>query len=283
MKVEKVIKSFVLAGMLAVSAGADAALWEGLTEENYVSGPKIAERDLLGKVVLYHVMSNSDMSQKTEERLEALWKGYDRKRFYVLGCCYGDAEASAADYAKRKLTFPVYKGVKLASDSGKRDAGSVAIVNQYGRVLIATTQHSQFKRDDEIVLVNAITSVGLPPTIIPGVSLEKYKPLKNKLKLGVNLKSTIKTLEKDVEAANKKTATAQIKAKAEEASSILAAIKDGKSDILDSVKILTDANPAEALSLLTLYVKSFPEEAADYKEKIDELKAKAAEFKKQAK
>ena len=281
MKFETMMKSFMLVGVVTFAAVANAALWDGLAEENYVSGPKITERDLLGKVVLYHVMGNSDMAQKTEERLEALWKSYDRKRFYVLGCCYGDAEASAADYAKRKLTFPVYKGVKLASDSGKRDAGSVAIVNQYGRVLIATTQHSQFKRDDEIVLVDAITSVGLPPTIIPGVSLEKYKPLKNSLKLGKNLKSIIKTLEKDVEAANKKTATAQIKAKADEASSILSAIKEGKSDVLDSVKILTDANPAEALSLLSLYVKSFPEEASEYKEKLDELKVKVAEFKKQ--
>ena len=40
-------------------------------------------------------------------------------------------------------------------------------------------------------------------------------------------------------------------------------------------------NPVAALDLLTKYLKSFPDENADNKEKLAELKAKAAEFKKQ--
>ena len=283
MKVEKMMKSFMLVGVMTVAAVANAALWEGLTDENYISGPKVTERDLLGKVVLYHVLSSSEMAQKTADRIEALWKSYDKKRFCVLGAYYGDAEGAAADFAKRKLTFPIYKGVKLASDSAKRDAGSIAIVSQYGRVLTATTQHAQMNRDHETILVEAVTSVGMPPSIIPGVELVKYKALKNKLKLGSNLKGVMKQLEKDVAAAEKKTATAQIKDKASEASSILSAIRDGKSDILDSVKLMNETNPPEALNLLSQYVKSFPDEAADYKEQLAELKTKAAEFKKQAK
>lgn len=275
------MKTLILAGMMAVAAVANAALWEGITDENYVGGLKITERDLLGKVVLYFVMNGNESTEKNASRVQALFKSFDNKRFYVLGSWTGDKDAAAEVLAKLKTTFPVYKGAKLASDTAKRDAGSVAVVSQYGKVLTATTMHGSFSKDNEQILVEAVTMVGAPPNIIPGVVLDKYKSMKNKLKLGVNLKSTVKALEKDVAKADKKTATAMDKAKADEASSILSAIRDGKSEISDNITALTDVNPVEAYNLLSQYVKSFPDEAADNKEKLAELKVKAAEFKKQ--
>lgn len=275
------MKALILAGMTAVAAVANAGLWEGVTDENYVGGLKITERDLLGKVVLYFVMNANEETEKQAVRIQELYKSFDNKRFCVLGSWAGDKEKAATELPKLKTTFPVYKGVKLASDTAKRDSGSIAIVSQYGKVLAATTMHGGFSKDHEQILVEAITMVGAPPNIVPGITLEKYKSLKTKLKLGVNLKGTIKALEKDIAKADKKTATAMDKAKAEEASSILSAIRDGKSEISDNITALTEANPVEAYNLLSQYVKSFPDEAADNKEKLAELKAKAAEFKKQ--
>lgn len=275
------MKGLIFASVMAIAAVANAGLWEGVTDENYVGGPKITERDLLGKVVLYFVMNANESTEQAASRIQSLYKSFDNKRFCVLGSWAGDKDAAAAVLAKLKTTFPVYKGAKLAADTTKRDSGSSAIVSPFGKVLAATTMHGGLNKDHEQILVEAISAVGLPPNIIPGVTLDKYKALKTKLKLGVNLKSVIKTLEKDVAKAEKKTATAQDKAKAEEASSIISAIKDGKSEIYDNITALTDVNPEEALKLLTQYVKSFPDEAADNKEKLAELKTKAAEFKKQ--
>lgn len=275
------MKGLIFASVMAIAAVANAGLWEGITDENYVGGPKITERDLLGKVVLYFVMNANEETEKVSTRMQELYKSFDNKRFCVLGSWAGDKEKAAAELTKLKTTFPVYKGAKLASDTAKRDSGSVAIVSQFGKVLAATASYGGFTKDLEQILVEAISAVGLPPNIIPGVTLDKYKSLKNKLKLGVNLKGTIKSLEKDVAAAEKKTATAMQKTKAEEAGSILSAIKDGKSEIYDNITALTDVNPEEAFKLLTQYVKSFPDEAGDNKEKLAELKTKAAEFKKQ--
>ena len=276
------MKELILAGIvMAVAAVANAGLWDGVTEENYVGGTKITERDLLGKVVLFFVMNANESTEKAAPRMQELYKSFDNKRFCVLGSWAGDKEKAAAELAKLKTTFPVYKGAKLASDTTKRDPGGAAVISQYGKVLAATTTLNRFSKDHEQILVEAITMVGMPPSIIPGITLEKYKSLKNKLKLGVNLKGTIKALEKDIAKADKKTATAMDKAKAEEASSILSAIREGKSDISDNITALADINPVEAYNLLSQYVKSFPDEAADNKEKLAELKTKAAEFKKQ--
>lgn len=270
--------------MLAAAAVANAGMWEGLEDANYVMGPKITEKDVFGKVVLLYYLDGSEKGLNPVERVEALYKSHDKKRFCVIGSYCGSKEGAAAALAKQKITFPVYKGAKLASDTSKtRDAGHVLIVSQYGKILAATSAHSNFNRDHEKILVEAITSVGQPPSVIPGIELDKYKALKNKLRLGSNLKGVIKQLEKDVEAANKKTATAAVKAKADEASSILSAISSGKSDIEANMSALTDLNPEEAYKIMQLFVKSFPDEAADYKDKLAELKTKAAEFKKQSK
>lgn len=272
----------IIAGLvMAVAAVANAGLWEGITDENYVGGTKITERDLLGKVVLLFIMNANDATEKSAPRMQELYKSFDNRRFCVLGSWAGEKEKAAAELPKLKTTFPVYKGAKLASDTTKRESGGAVVISQFGRVLAATTMHGGFSKDHEQILVEAITAVGMPPNIIPGVTLDKYKSLKNKLKLGVNLKGTIKALEKDVAAAEKKTANATQKAKAEEASSILSAIRDGKSEVSDNINALAEANPVEAYSLLSQYVKSFPDEAADNKEKLVELKVKAAEFKKQ--
>lgn len=275
------MKTLILAGMMAVAAVANAGLWEGITDENYVGGPKITERDLLGKVVLFFVMNAGEETENHVARIQSFYKSFDNKRFCVLGSWAGDKEKAATELPKFKTTFPVYKGAKLASDTAKRDSGSAAVVSPFGKVLVATTMNRGLSKDDEQILVEAISAVGLPPNIVPGVTLEKYKSLKTKLRLGVNLKNVIKSLEKDVAKAEKKTATAMDKVKAEEAGSILSAIKDGKSEIYDNITALTDVNPVEALNLLSQYVKSFPDEAADNKEKLAELKVKAAEFKKQ--
>lgn len=272
----------IIAGLvMAVAAVANAGMWEGIADENYVGGLKITERDLLGKVVLLFVMNANEETEKAAPRMQELYKSLDNKRFCVLGSWAGDKEKAAAELPKLKTTFPVFMGAKLASDTTKRESGAAVVISQYGKVLAATTMHGGFNKDHEQILVESITMVGAPPNIIPGVTLEKYKSLKTSLKLGKNLKNVIKTLEKDVAKADKKTATAMDKAKAEEASSILSAIRDGKSEISDNITALSDVNPVEAYNLLSQYVKSFPDEAADNKEKLAELKVKAAEFKKQ--
>ena len=272
----------IIAGLvMAVAAVANAGMWEGIADENYVGGLKITERDLLGKVVLLFVMNANEETEKAAPRMQELYKSLDNKRFCVLGSWAGDKEKAAAELPKLKTTFPVFMGAKLASDTTKRESGAAVVISQYGKVLAATTMHGGFNKDHEQILVESITMVGAPPNIIPGVTLEKYKSLKTKLKLGSNLKNVIKTLEKDVAKAEKKTATAMDKAKAEEAGSILSAIKDGKSEVYDNITALSDVNPVEAYNLLSQYVKSFPDEAADNKEKLAELKVKAAEFKKQ--
>lgn len=275
------MKKIIAGVMMAVAAVANAGLWEGLADENHVGGPKITERDLLGKVVLYFVMNANETTEHASARMQELYKSLDNKRFCVLGSWAGEKETAAAELSKLKTTFPVYKGAKLASDTVKRDSGAAAVISPYGKVLAATTMHGSFSKDHEQILVEAVTMVGLPPDLIRGVTLEKYKSLKNSLKLGKNVKNVLKALEKDVAKADKKTATAMDKAKAEEASSILSAVRDCKSEISDNIAALGDINPVEAYNLLSQYVKSFPDEAADNKEKLAELKTKAAEFKKQ--
>lgn len=273
------MRSWLVVLVAAFAVVADAGVWEGLADENHVSGSKLTERDLLGKVVLVCHFDGSAACEQQCARIEQLWKGHDHKRFMSVGSVAGmEKSAAAAAVAGMKLTFPVYRDLKLASDRERRPAGSLLLVGPYGKVIAAANASAGKNPGFEELLVNAITEAGLPPTLVSGVVLDKYKSLKNALKLGTDLKGTVRQLEKDVAAAGRKSATAAQREKAAEAAGILTAIKNGKTELGENIAALSDLDPAEAYRLLSLYVKSFPEEAAGNKAKLAELKSKLAEF-----
>ena len=269
------MKKLMTVVMLATAGMVKAALWEGVSDENHVAGPKLTPKSLSGKAVVVFHLDGSENSMTRAERAEKLWGAHDKKRFLMVATTALGAEAGAAAAAKAKITFPVYRDLKPAADPERRAGGSMAVIDHYGRLVTVSSDDGD--RDFEEQLVGAISQVGMLPDLIPGVSLDKYKALKKKIKFGANVAGIVKTLEKDVKAAEKKTATKVQKAKAEEAQQILSAIAKAKEEVAGNLKALAEANPGEAYKLMSLFVKSFPELQAEYKDKLNELKAKATE------
>ena len=268
------MKKLILAAMLAAAGAVNAAIWEGVTDENHVAGPKLTPKSLMGKAVVVFHLDGGETCKARAERAEKLWGAHDKKRFLMVATTALGAEAGAKAAADAKITFPVYRDLKPTADPKRRTGGTMVVIDHYGRLVTVSSDDGD--REFEEQLVGAISQVGMLPDLIPGVSLDKYKSLKKKIKFGANVAGIVKSLEKDVKAAEKKTATKVQKAKAEEAAEILAAITKAKSEIAGNLKALAEANPAEAYKLMSLYVKSFPDLAAEYKPQLDELKAKAA-------
>lgn len=273
------MKKLLLIASVALCCAAEAA-WKGLDEASWYSGPKLTEADLAGKVVLVDEWGvNCPPCRALLPRMEEIWKSFRTKPFVLVGSHRQgmNKDAVMALVKANKLTYPIYERAGIEGEPS--NGGGIPflyVINHRGRVVYS----GRSDRDATQALVEAITAVGLPPDLIPGVDLVKYKMLKNKFKLGSNLKSIVKTLEKDIKDAEKKSATKAAKEKAEEARSILAALKDGKRDLETEIENLCRTKPAEAYKLINLFVKTFPEEAAAYKDRIEELKARLAEMKK---
>ena len=130
-------------------------------------------------------------------------------------------------------------------------------------------------------VVEAITEIGAPPTLIPGVILSRkspYKSLEKRLILGKPAASVVKKLQGDIKEASAKSATAVQKAAAEEAEAMLKAIEEAKTDYTTDIARLKTTNPPEALKMIKAYMASFPAEGAEYKDEIADLTVKAKEF-----
>jgi uncharacterized membrane protein YgaE (UPF0421/DUF939 family) len=111
----------------------------------------------------------------------------------------------------------------------------------------------------------------MPISLCGDVDLKKFKALAGQLKLGKNLTNVIKQLEK-------KKADKDINV-ASEAQELLSAVESAKDDVKADIELYKEADPAEAIKLIQLFMKTWPKDdsVAEMKESLPELKKAAAE------
>lgn len=279
------MKKIVFAALAAALAASvdGAGRWRGLDESNWYSGPKLTEESLAGKVVLVDEWGvNCPPCKALLPRMQSIWDSFKHKPFVLLG---SHRQGRAPDKVKElvqanKLTYPIYDFAGLASDEPDNGGGIpyMYVVNHRGKVVYS----GRSDREATEALVNALGEIGAPPSLTSGVVFDKrspYKTLEKQLILGKPVAGIVKRLKGDVEKAGKKSATAKQKEMAEEAAQILKAIEAAKTEIKGEIEVQRNANPEEAFKLVTAYMKSFPEEGAEYKDQLPEFAAKAKEYK----
>lgn len=277
------MKKILMLTVAVAALAADAVSWKGLADANWYSGPKIAESDLAGKVVMVDKWGvNCPPCRALLPKMEEVWKSFKNKNFVLLGShCQGRKEAQVQELVKaNRLTFPIYDWAGLAEgEPQSRGIPFLYVVNHRGKVVYSGHNHNAAMEAAQ----EAILALDLPPTLLGDVVLEKrspYKPLEKQLVLGRNISSIVKKLEKDVKNAQKRTAKQSDRDNAEIASKILSSIEDARREIPSEIEIKKSTNPVEALNLLINYSKTFPKDSVELKKQIPELKKAAAEWKK---
>ena len=265
-------KMIVALCSMAALCASGAAKWKNLDDKSHVAGDKLTEADLLGKVVLvfYWDLSEGD-SEKLLPEVEKVWDAFRTKKFVVVGNYIGpkdDAKVKAA-VQKNKVTFPVYYKFSLDPDPkvGHAKAPFFNVVNHRGTSIWGG---AGIKGGTE-KLVEAISSIGMPVSLCGDVEFKKFKGLAGQLKLGKNVTNIMKTLEKKKGDKDPNVSS--------EASEILSAIESARDDVKSDIELYSQADPAEALKLVQLFMKTWPKDDAshEFKSQIPELKEKAKE------
>ena len=272
-------KTVVVAACALSALFADgAAKWKNLDDKSYVSGPKLTEADLLGKAVLvfYWDVSEAD-SMKYLPEVEKVWKAFQTKKFQVVGNYVGAKNDEKVKEAiqKNKVTFPVYYNFSLDPDPkvGFQKAPFFNVINHRG----VSVYGGAGVKDGTEKIVEAISAIGMPISLCGDVSFKKFKSLEKQLALGKNISSVVKNLEKQL-----KSKDSNVVAEAQE---IISAIDSAKSDVKEDIALYREADPAEAIKLINLFLKTWPKDdsAKEYKDAIGDLKKAAAEKAKAAK
>ena len=271
------MKKLLLAACL-VPCALFADVWRGLDEASHYAGPPITEADLKGKVVLVDLWGvNCPPCRALLPRMESLWASYKSKPFVLLGSHrQGRSPDRVRELVKaNKLTYPIYERAGLVEEPpGDGMLPYMYVVNHRGKVVYAGHGHQEAVQ----AVVEAIMKVGAAPDLTEGVTFRKYKALEKQLVLGKPLKGPLAKLQGDVRKAQSKTASAAVKAQAEEAEEILAAVDKARDEAKAEIASLEELNPPEAVRMIKLFMASFPAEGAAYKERLPELTARAKEF-----
>jgi len=268
----------VAACALAALFANGAAKWKNLDDKSYVGGPKLTEADLLGKAVLvYYWDLSEETSVKYLPEVEKVWNSFKTKKFQVVGNYVGTKNDEKVKEAiqKNKITFPVYYKFSLDPDPkvGFQKAPFFNVVNHRG---VSVLGKASVKEAIESA-VEAMGAIGMPISLCGDVEFKKFKGMAGQLKLGKNLTNVLKTLEK--KKADKDPNVAS------EASEIISAVESAKDDIKEDIALYREADPAEAIKLIQLFMKTWPKDdsVADMKESLPDLKKAAAEKAKAAK
>jgi len=257
---------------IAALCALGAPRWKNLDEKSHLFGEQIADADLLGRVVLvYYWDASEENSIKLLPEVEKVWSSFKTKKFRVVGNYVGKEDAAKVKSIaeKHKVTFPVYGRFTLDPDPkpGWGKAPFFCVVNHRGTALY--TGGGSKEATEKVV--EAISSIGTPVSMCGDVEFKKFKGLAGQLKLGKNVTNVIKTLEK--KKADKDPNVAS------EAQDILSAIDEAKEDVKTDIEIFKETDPAEAIKVIQLFMKTWPKDdaAAELKEMIPELKEKAKE------
>lgn len=255
--------------MAALCASA-APKWKNLDDKSHLFGEKISSEDLLGKVVLVYYW---DVSEENSLRLltdvEKVWNSFKTKKFRVVGNYVGKDDVAKVKAAaeKHKVTFPVYRRFTLDPDPKPGKSPFFCVVNHRGTALYT----GGGSKEGIEKVVDAISSIGMPVSMCGDVEFKKFKGLAGQLKLGKNVTNIMKTLEKKKGDKDPNVAS--------EAQDILSAIDDAKSEVKADIEIFKETDPAEAIKVIQLFMKTWPKDdaVAELKEMIPELKGKAKE------
>ena len=273
-------KKAAIVAVCALSAlfASGAAKWKNLDDKFHISGPKLTETDLLGKAVLvYYWDLSEETSVKYLPEVEKVWSSFKTKKFQLVGNYIGTKNDEKVKEAiqKNKVTFPVYYNFSLDPDPkvGFQKAPFFNVVSHRG----VSIYGGAGVKDGTEKIVDAVGAIGMPISLCGDVTFKKFKSLEKQLALGKNVSSIVKNLEKQL-----KSKDSNVVAEAQE---IISAIDSAKDDVKEDIALYREADPAEAIKLINLFLKTWPKDdsAKEYKEAIPELKKTAAERAKAAK
>ena len=109
----------------------------------------------------------------------------------------------------------------------------------------------------------------MPVSLCGDVTFKKFKGVAGQLKLGSNVSAVLKKMEKETKNKDPNVAS--------EAQEIISAIESARDDVKADIELYVKADPAEAIKLIQLFMKTWPKDdaVADLKAQIPELKEKA--------
>lgn len=247
--------------MFTVSAEDQAITYSNISDQSYLSGPRINPNSMKGKVVLWEYWGrNCPPCLASLPHLQDLWKKYGKTgKFLVVGshCQDRDEEAIKKILSKNNVTYPVYQNI---STSSGRPSGGIpfAVLTDHTGKVVATGNPTPMYD-----LVPKLVKAAPDSLFIIGCTkITHNKSLASKLMYGKNLEGVIVALDKKAQEATPA---------GKEAKEISDMIASWKESFQEEIRNESTSALSLAYEKMTAYRLMFPSDAT-YKDELNSLK-----------
>ncbi len=258
----------ILCALLAFAARAEAKLAytvSGLNDASHLSGPRLAESDLEGKVLFVENWGiNCPPCRASLPHMQKLYEKHIKSgKFAMIGAhLQGRNDKAILELLKSSgVTYPVYQQFRIGGVQLPGGIPSAVLIDHKGAVVKVG-----FLNDVLPLLDSTLKAApdSIPGSLIGGMELVYNKALSKQLVAGKNVDSVLKGLE--------------AKAKADtpagkEAAEILAACDAWAAAEKKGIQESLKDSPALALERITAFAKTMPGQAAGFADDFKTLSA----------
>lgn len=229
-----------------------------LDDKSHLSGPKLTEKDLEGRVVAVEVWGvNCPPCRASLPHIGKLAASYEKdNRVVIIGAhAQGRDDARILELLdKSGCEYPVYQFFGI---DGAPSAGGLPfayVMNHKGEFVWKGNPYSGFK-DFESAIAEALKAVPKLPqgSLLVGLDIQHCKDVAKRLVAGQNAESVLRQLQ---------TRAARGGAAGEEAKKIIERCTEWATETEATVREAMETLPSKALADAQIYVRTFPKQAA---------------------
>ncbi|MBR4317990.1 MAG: TlpA family protein disulfide reductase [Kiritimatiellae bacterium] len=261
------MKHLLTLATLLLVASLQAVTMRNLNDDAHISGPKLTEKALEGRVIAIEVFGyQCPPCRASLPHMAKLADSYKKDaRVAIIGshCQNRDEPAILKLLKDNKCEYPVYQNVDA---EGAPSAGGIPfayVLNHKGEVVWQGNPYSKFGEMESAIAAAVKALPKLPPdSLLVGLDLQHCKDVSKRLVAGQNIESVLRQLQ---------TRAARGGAAGKEAQAILDRCDEWAETLEGSIREAMETHPSRALSEAQLYTRTLPKRAAALKSELATL------------
>lgn len=241
--------------------------FRNLNDGAHLSGPKLTEKDLAGRVIAVEEWGYQCPPCKASlPHIAKLAKSYEKDpRVAIIGSHVQNRDESAVrDLLKKNgCEYPVYQWFGVDGSPSAPGIPFAYVVNPKGEVIWQGNPYSKFSEFEKAIAEAVKTMPKLPQgSLLAGVEINHCKDVVKRLVAGQNIETVLRQLEARASRGG---------AAADEAKAIIERCEEWAEETEATIRDNMETFPSKAIALAQTYARTFPKRSAELKQELATL------------
>ncbi|MBO7182323.1 MAG: TlpA family protein disulfide reductase [Kiritimatiellae bacterium] len=255
----------LLCGLSALTG--QAISFRALSDEAHISGPKLTEKDLIGRVIAVEEWGyQCPPCRASLPHMAKLAKSYEKdSRVAIVGSHLQDrnTEGILDVLRKNNCTYPVYQWFGVDGAPAAPGIPFAYVVNPKGEIVWQGNPYSKFGEFEKAIAEAAKLLPKLPPdSLLAGLEIVHCKDVIKRLVAGQNIEAVLRQLEAKANRGG---------AAGEEAEKIIAHCNQWAEEMDTEIRNLMETYPSKAIAKAQVYTRTLPKRTAELKQELATL------------